>query len=69
MERVEICSLLEIFKWLFCYSSKIEKSKVITLKFSVDKNSLLSLNVSTFTKIKCTKFNLNKYIFLLFRRK
>ena len=42
---------------------KIEKSKVITLKFSVDKNSLLSLNVSTFTKIKCTKFNSNKYIF------
>lgn len=42
---------------------KIEKSKVITLKFSVDKNSLLSLNVSTFTKIKCTKSNSNKYIF------
>ena len=42
---------------------KIEKSKVITLKFSVDKNSLLSLNVSTFTKMKCTKSNSNKYIF------
>ena len=47
----------------FFVIDKIEKSKVITLKFSVDKNSLLSLNVSTFTKIKCTKSNSNKYIF------
>jgi hypothetical protein len=40
-----------------------QKSKVITMKFFIDKNNLLSLNVITFSKIKCTKTNINKYIF------
>ena len=47
-----------------CYIiHKASKSKVITLRFSVDKNSLLSLNVVTFTKMKCNKSNSNKDLF------
>ena len=45
--------------------SKIEKSKVVTLKFFVDNNSLLNMNVNTFSKINCTKFNKTKYVFYI----
>ena len=45
--------------------NKIENNKVITLKFFVDSNSLLNINVNTFVRIKCTKENKNKYIFYI----
>lgn len=47
-----------------CYLiHEIKANKVVTVKFSINKNDLIFINVVTFSKMKCTKKNSNKYIF------
>jgi len=47
-----------------CYLiHEIKSNKVITLKFSINKSNLIFMNVATFSKIKCTNKNANKFIF------